>query len=601
MADALSCAFGPYGSTTAVKTPPSQTDKYGVTFYTKDGHTILGNILMNLPIEYSMRGDIRAITTDTVKKVGDGTTAAVILSYMIFEEMVKQSENGVPETLLVRDLKKTTEMVVEEIKKHGRECTLMDIFEICMISTNGNYEVSKAIYEIYKKYGMEVIIDVGISNTDKHILKEFDGFTIEKGYYSESFINRPSDNTCVIANPEIYVFEDPVDTPEIKALFDKIVVDNIITPLYTITEQRNGKNINVRKLVPTVIFSSAYGHDMKSTADDMMARFFAQPADMRPPFLSVTNIHDATILADLCTLTGAKLIKKYHSEEMQKKDQEEGLAPTIENIHQFSGKAEEIIASSTLTKIIGPWKMYVRNPDGSARKDENGPVFSEEYKNLISFCENHIQNLEKDKKELTDIYLTKRRLSRLKGNMVEYQVGGISIADRDSTRDFVEDAVLNCRSAAKDGVGCGATFEALRALKIIKDNTPGIPENGYNMIKTLYSVYYNLAVKLYASALDGNENEASVLVAGSLEHGRPANIANVEIECDAEGNHKFTKEVLEKLFDPKRPVLSSIMSDQVVLSAISKIISISFSTNQFLLTHTDENYYGDNKWTVAKR
>ena len=44
-ADALINAYGPYGSTTAIR-KSSETGKSGFTMYTKDGHTILQKIML---------------------------------------------------------------------------------------------------------------------------------------------------------------------------------------------------------------------------------------------------------------------------------------------------------------------------------------------------------------------------------------------------------------------------------------------------------------------------------------------------------------------------------------------------------------------------
>ena len=45
-------------------------------------------------------------------------------------------------------------MIQKEILTHKRETTIEDIYNICMISTNGNEEVSQQITDIYKQYGL---------------------------------------------------------------------------------------------------------------------------------------------------------------------------------------------------------------------------------------------------------------------------------------------------------------------------------------------------------------------------------------------------------------------------------------------------------------
>ena len=38
-------------------------------------------------------------------------------------------------------------------------------------------------------------------------------------------------------------------------------------------------------------------------------------------------------------------------------------------------------------------------------------------------------------------------MQSLKANMIELNIGGITIADRDEAKDLVDDAVKSCRSA----------------------------------------------------------------------------------------------------------------------------------------------------------
>ena len=78
IANALKQSYGPNGSTTVIRMSMDEKDT-GRTEYTKDGHKILGSIRFNKPIELSIVDDLRDITRNTVKKVGDGTTHSIII------------------------------------------------------------------------------------------------------------------------------------------------------------------------------------------------------------------------------------------------------------------------------------------------------------------------------------------------------------------------------------------------------------------------------------------------------------------------------------------------------------------------------------------
>ena len=131
-----------------------------------------------------------------------------------------------------------------------------------------------------------------------------------------------------------------------------------------------------------------------------------------------------------------------------------------------------------------------------------------------------------------------------------------------------------------------------------EENTPN-PYESYSMEGILLDVYTTITCMLYESAFEGNTNEAKSFAAQSIQHGCPANLAELKIvsrEWDKDANewvHKISTESAEYIFSDKRPVLSSIKSDQVVLNAISRIIGTSFATNQYFTPMVEMNHYDD--------
>ena len=51
------------------------------------------------------------------------------------------------------------------------------------------YDISNDLADIYKKYGNNVYIQVGTSNTTSSVLKAYDGIILNKEYASPSFIH----------------------------------------------------------------------------------------------------------------------------------------------------------------------------------------------------------------------------------------------------------------------------------------------------------------------------------------------------------------------------------------------------------------------------
>jgi len=314
IANVLKNSYGPDGSTTEMRSIVDKKDT-GRTDYTKDGHKILGAIKFNKPIEMSIVDDLRNVTRNTVKTVGDGTTSSVILSYKLFHKLNNYcKEYNVSEKEILKKVENVAERIYEIVEKDGRKVTLEDIYNIAYTSTDGDEEIAQNIKQIYEEYGNSVYIDVGISNSPENVLKSYDGFTLDSGYFNANFINNAKDSTCVIRDPKIYIFEDPIDTPEMMALLGTIVTENIIMPLATRNEaMRDGKKdaLSMPGEVPTVILAPKYSEDVRSELDQVLQTIGNYPPEQRPKLLMVTNITRLDYLYDLAKLSGAKTIKKY--------------------------------------------------------------------------------------------------------------------------------------------------------------------------------------------------------------------------------------------------------------------------------------------------
>ena len=551
----LSKTYGPMGSYTAIV--KGDTIRTISSDYSKDGLKVLKNIIFDSPLEMSMQAELCDICQFVVKQVGDGTTSAVILSSLIYSEMLKIKENtNLPPRRLVKEFQNVVNECKEIILNAGRDITVDDVYKICMISTNGNETVSEQIKSVYEEYGFNVNIDVNISNDNDTKIKIYDGMTINVGYSDPAYINNIMNGTAEIHNPKIYAFQDPVDTPEMISYLERIVLDNIFKPL----EDRED-------MVPTVIIAPMISRDGSGLLTKLIQQMYNYDKqgfnNQKPPILILTNIHgtDEFIALDIENLCGCKYIKKYINADIQKHEQETGEAPTLETVHEFAGTAELIVADNNKTKFINP-KSIIDN-DGAADR-------------LINFLKAEIKKATEENEDILTIGRLKKRLNCLEANMIEFLVGGISISDRDSLKDLVEDAVLNCASASENGVGRAANFEGLSAIyKLYSEcSEDGIRKE---IITAILRAYYNAAEILYGSVIPNNE-VADVIIR-SIEEGKPFNVIDL-----------FNAADLSEV-KPSDSVLCSIKTDPTILDAISKIITMMVTANQCLLQSTTLNRY----------
>lgn len=534
--EVLSNSFGPMGSNTVIKKDNVATQ------YTKDGHTILSNLHVNGSIESTVVDELCDLTRHIVKEVGDGTTSAIILSSLIFEKLCEMKTEGMLPVDIIKNFQDRVNLICEKIKANGRSVTIDDIYNIALISTNNNVEVAQNIKTIYEEYGLDVFIDVGISNTQDNLVKAYDGMTLETGYSDSCYVNN-KDGSSRIRNARIYVFEDPIDTPEMIGLFESIVYSNIYGPM--------SGDERFTEVIPTVVMAPKLTRDLTTYMDRLVEFMYKAPIDNRPPFLLITNIYQVDQFMDIAMLCKAKLIKKYIDPNLQQRDIENGSAPTPETVASFYGMADLVEADAIKTKFINPLGMY---------KDKSKTEYSDTFNALLNQLEAELKVAYENNEDANVTGTLKRRINSLKANMVDFLIGGVTVADRDALRDLVEDAVLCCRSAVKNGVGYGANYEAFRVLSKLYDGKD-------EFITTLYQAYTEIETILYKSiGLD------LVEVDKSLNEGCPINLRTREYD------HK---------------VLTSISSDITILETISKIVTLMFTSNQFLVQTPLDNKYMD--------
>jgi len=555
--DAIVHSMGPAGSNSLILR--GNDDQSIVAEYSKDGNKIIKNIKYQYPIEMAVKSEIENATRHIEKTVGDGTSSVVVMSSYIFDSLVEADEQGKLPTSsaeTVRLFKEAVSKISKKIRDKSKECTLDDIYNIALISSNNNKDLANQIRDIYDEYGMDVFIDVSASTDGDTYVKSYNGITIDVGYSDPCMINNLERNSARIRSTDIspvrvYHFQDPIDNVEMSSYFEQIIEDNII----------NRRNNQGMMEYPTVILAPKIGRDVVGYMRrivQMMHSFGEEMYSQKPQLLIVTNYMglDENYVDHISQLCGCKPIRKYIDDRQQKLDQDNGIAPTLQNVSEFYGMAGEVEADSSVTKFIDPWDMYTRDDSGSIVFDEHGnPETSTTYDNIVRYLEAEYKLQKSTGGNAGSLGALKRQLNAIKANMIELFIGGISISDRDSYRDLVEDAVLNTRSAATNGVGYGTnTMGYMAAIELRKEEPDNII---YNIIE---EAYLNTIGAIYSTCY--TDDKVDIIIKTIETNGIPLNISTGE-------------------YDGK--VLTSIESDPAILDTISKIIGVMFTANQALL------------------
>lgn len=574
---------GPKGSTTMI------TRQNAYPIFSKDGKKVAESIAILGEVERGILDQLLQIVQQVVAKVGDGTTSAIRLAYLIYKELVeRESELGTNPYDIIEDLQTSVDAIIEEIKKNTIEFTPEKVEDICMISTNGNTKLSKTIADIYKKYGAGVYIDLKSANVADIITKEYDGLTLNKGYSSPAFINRPND-VCELRNARIYIFKDPVDTPEMIGFFTKILYDNIITPfqnLQTLNKLQNNpayaRNMTEDKIneiagntefIPTLIMCPFLSRDMSTTMQSLETILYSFDKDQalreqKPPVAVVTDLsRNIDELFDISTLAGCKVIGKYIDESVQKADIAAGKAPTVDTVSEFYGMAEQVLIDKEKTKFINPIEMFEKDEDGNFKLDGDGNrIYSSTYTALVSFLKGQLEECNRLQESAVEINRLKRRLNGLTSALVELYIGGIGATDRDSVKDLADDAIRNCRSAAANGIGRGCNFEGLMASRKLRYSGDKTITKYAEIIN---DAYYEVVLDLYNTVY--SKQDARDELAYSMDTKKePVNLRS-------------------KNYD--KNVYTSINTDPTILDCVTRIISVLFTSNQILVSSPVSNTY----------
>lgn len=541
-------SFGPNGSNACIK------KENALPRYTKDGHTIIGAVHYNGIIEQSIKDDIESITRHIVKTVGDGTTSAVILSSYLFKYMVDLENTGYIPADITNTFEKVVDDVSKELKDRAEPLTVDDVYDIAMISTNGNKMIADTLKKIYDEHGNSVYIDVMPSTGDEFVIKSYDGMSISTGYADPCYVTDATKNTAEVDNPEVYFFEHPIDNHELGVYLDAIISNNIITPVNL------GKYENI---IPTVIFAPKISQDMSSSLESLVSTMTQMPINNRLPICIITDYIDTEELSDLSQMCGAKTIRKFIDAKLYEAAVKSGKAPTPETINAWAGKCDKVVAYADKTVFVRPSAMY--NPDGS---------YSNVYNSILSYLESLIKQYKEEGQDAVALGRLQRRYNSLKSNMVELYVGGITQADRDSLRDLVEDAVLNVRSASENGVSVAANVAPLALLQSKESSTDYLENHIYTY---LLSAYRSLVEILY----------------NHIDFDVPDGKSVSDVVAEKYNYEKLAYNIRDRRWSSN--VKTSAMSDITILKTVSKIVGIMATCNQFLVPSAMHNIYEDVK------
>lgn len=518
VAECLSKTFGPYGSTTIL-------EKNSQMHLTKDGWNVLKQIRFDDPIANNILDLLVGICAQVVIKVGDGSTSSMIAS----DKLIKRIENdevlsSIRPKEFLNKLEACVEKITEQLLKDSIKITddnLDRIYDVAMVSTNGDVKVSSIIKDIYDKT-KNPSIDIVKGKTPDAYHEIIEGYQIRCTYLDRIYMTN-DDGTCEIDNPLILMFNHKIDLEN--------YLETIIKPATVMALEEN------RRLVVICPYYDQFLLDQIKYEVNMYIK-----SNNLPPVvytnLSLLNNHSRVEFNDFAVFTGGNVIK------------EDVIYTIRENkfdLNEYIGRVGHISIGEKHTVITG---FEYRNDTL--------------YKVLIDDANAALKAKIEENIELnvvnTEEFDLKKRVSKLTGVMSTIYVGGNTPLEKLANYDLVEDAVKACESAYKYGINIGCNLAIPTAITKLETEDQ-VDERFYALIFNAFiDVYKTLLRNKYTSESDNVLIEE--IIRTSLDRNQCYDLVSSEYTSD-------------KIINP-------CYTDIEILKATTSIIGLLMSSNQYI-------------------
>lgn len=390
-------AYGPGAGNAFLELP------YGDPLLSRDGVTNVEKVYLSDPIENMAARTVVQASRKNNRKVGDGTTAVVILAYHLYKAARARIGAGANRMQVSRELQQTATEVIAKIDKLKKPVDEELLKHVAVVSA-GDEAIGAMIADVINDVG----VDGGVTVEDfpgVGIYNELvDGFYFRKGFTNVNLINDPSNLESRHENVDILITDKSLRTAvDVAPILEKIIgqagkgAELVIIgdvqeeALTTLLLNRLNGNINT-----VVVDAPVYG-------------------PMRTLFLE-----------DIAVITGGKVLSS-------------GANANSFEVSML-GSAKRLIVNEFATTIIG-----------AQGAEEDVAKRIEQLREQLDEAESQIA-----------VEALRDRLAKLTGKIAIIRVGGATEIEQSEVKLRVEDAICAVQAAIKDGIVPGGGICLLR-------------------------------------------------------------------------------------------------------------------------------------------
>jgi len=269
-ANLVICTLGPKGKNVVL-------GKSGqLPYMTKDGVSIAKHIKFQDPFENAIASIIRQAAEQTGNAAGDGTTTSTLLAQTIYNEAQNNLNAGMPPIDLCSGIDLAIDEVLQSIEKNKKQInTFEEVYQVALISSNGDQTIAKIIADCVEKIGTNGHIAIREGKSYKTEVSYVDGFHLETGWCSDQFATNEARLVASLANAFVLVSDQKIHTHEQIAIASTYAVRGN-RPLIVIADSIEGEALNTmiylqtaKKLSCVALKAPLWGWDRKNTLSDL--------------------------------------------------------------------------------------------------------------------------------------------------------------------------------------------------------------------------------------------------------------------------------------------------------------------------------------------
>jgi chaperonin GroEL len=427
MAAVVKATLGPGGNPIILQRQGQNPDGSAIgPLVTKDGVTVAEYVSFKNPVKETIAKAILQVAKNTVNQAGDGTTTAVVLAESIYRAGYRHIEQGRNSIQLYNELNQLKDKVLAEIDKLKKKIEPNEVYDVALISANGDEEIAKIVHQAIIAVGEDghIALEEGSSRTTE--MTQIEGAVYKQGWTSfgaagSHLVTDKTRDVCLMQDPAILLYAGMLD--------DTHALGTLIQKIYQVSD---GKVTNV---VPVLIIANDISDNVKEFILQNRIQGGYPIAAIKSPFDGSPNSR-TEMLEDLAVLVGAKVAAKGILELKQVTEDHLGSASKIEIsrnemiVFEGAGEEESIIERvSDLKKLLST--------------------------KLHEFDQENVRI----------------RIGKLTGGIAVIKVGGNSELEILEKKDRIEDALCAARVAIQDGVVAGGGYTLYQISQLLSDSS----------------------------------------------------------------------------------------------------------------------------------